>query len=92
VQFSWGPNKAVSNLQKHGVSFEEALSVFRDPLAWIHDDPDHSIGELREIIIGQSSAGRLILVSFTERGDVTRIINARLPDAAERRDYEEGTF
>lgn len=45
MQFSWDPKKAVTNVQKHGVSFEEALSVFRDPLAWIHDDPEHSIGE-----------------------------------------------
>lgn len=90
MQFSWDAKKAVTNLQKHGVSFEEALSVFRDPLAWIHSDPEHSVGEWREIIIGYSDSGRLILVSFTERGDVVRLINARLPDASERRDYEEG--
>lgn len=76
-------------MRKHGVTFEEAITVFRDPLAWIHDDPDHSLGERREIIIGRSSAGHLILVSFTERGDTVRIINARKPDRAERRDYEE---
>jgi len=71
------------------VTFEEALTVFRDDLAWIHDDPDHSIGEDREIIIGTSAKNRLILVCFTERGEVVRIINARRPDSAERRDYEE---
>lgn len=76
---------------KHGVSFEEAITVFLDPLARIHDDPDHSVGEVRELIVGSSSSGRLVLVSFTERGDVVRIINARRPDAAERRDYEEST-
>ncbi|HEV7240356.1 MAG TPA: BrnT family toxin [Thermoanaerobaculia bacterium] len=91
MQFSWDPRKAAANARKHGVTFEEALTVFRDPLARIHDDPDHSIGEWREIITGFSAPGRLILVSFTERGSVTRIINARAPDAAERRDYEEGT-
>jgi uncharacterized DUF497 family protein len=76
-------------VRKHGVTFEEAITVFRDPLAWIHDDPDHSIGEWREIIIGTSTARRLILVSFTERDATVRIINAREPDRAERRDYEE---
>jgi len=89
MQFSWDPGKAETNVRKHGVTFEEAITVFRDPLAWIHDDPDHSLGERREIIIGMSTAGRLILVSFTERGDTVRIINARKPDRAERRDYEE---
>jgi uncharacterized DUF497 family protein len=67
------------------------VTVFLDPLGRIHDDPDHSIGEYREIIVGYAASGRLLLVSFTERGDVTRIINARQPDADERRDYEEGT-
>ena len=89
MQFSWDPRKAETNVRKHGVTFEEAITVFRDPLAWIHDDLDHSIGERREIIIGMSTAGRLILVSFTERGATVRIINAREPDRAERRDYEE---
>jgi uncharacterized DUF497 family protein len=89
VQFSWDPSKAAANVRKHGVTFEEAITVFVDPLAWIHDDPDHSIAERREIIIGTSAAERLILISFTERGDFVRIINAREPDRAERRDYEE---
>jgi uncharacterized protein len=89
VKFSWDPKKAQSNLRKHGVSFEEALTVFRDPLARIHDDPDHSIDERREIIVGTSTAGRLILVSFTNRGDTVRLINARESDGAERYDYEE---
>lgn len=89
MQFSWDPEKAVTNLRKHGVTFEEAITVFHDPLARIHDDPDHSIVERREIIVGMSTAGHLILVSFTERGNTVRIINAREPDRAERRDYEE---
>jgi uncharacterized DUF497 family protein len=88
VQFSWDPRKAETNVRKHGVTFEEAITVFRDPLARIHDDPDHSIGEPREIIIG-TTAGRLILVSFTERGETVRIISAREPDRTERSDYEE---
>jgi uncharacterized protein len=78
-------------VRKHGVSFDEAATVFLDPLARIHDDPDHSIGEVREIIIGHSTAGRLLLICFTERGDSIRIINARHSDARERQDYEEGT-
>jgi uncharacterized DUF497 family protein len=81
--------KASKNLEKHRVSFSEALTVFSDPLARIDDDPDHSFAERREIIFGQSRAGRLLLVSFTERGDIIRIISARQPDNAERKRYEE---
>jgi len=89
VQFTWDPRKALANLQKHGVSFDEAATVFGDPLARIHDDPDHSVGESRELIIGRSAMGKLVLVSFIERGEVLRIINARRPDASERQQYEE---
>jgi uncharacterized DUF497 family protein len=89
VQFSWDPAKARSNLRKHGVSFDEAAAVFRDPLARIHDDPGHSAGESRELIVGRSSADRLLLVSFVERGTVVRIIHARRTDRDERRRYEE---
>jgi len=89
VQFRWDPRKAKTNARKHGVSFEEAITVFLDDLARIHDDTAHSIGEVREIIIGTSAFGRIILVCFTERGDIVRIINAREPDAVERYDYEE---
>ena len=89
MQFIWHPAKARENLRKHGVSFEEATTVFGDPLARIFDDPDHSIGEQREIIFGHSAQNRLLLVSFTERGEFTRIISARRPDATERCDYEE---
>ena len=89
MQFTWDPKKATSNLRKHGVSFQEAITVFFDPLARIHDDPDHSIGEVREIIAGWSAAERLLLVSFTERGDTVRIINARVANAQERRRHEE---
>ena len=87
--FTWSVAKAKQNLAKHGVSFAEALSVFEDPLAKIDDDPDHSVEERREIIFGQSRNGRLLLVSFTERGDIVRIISARLPDSDERKRYEE---
>ena len=89
MQFEWDPKKARENVGKHAVTFEEAMTVFKDPLARIHDDPDHSVGEWREIIIGTSDVGRLILVCFTERGERVRIINARTAEPAERYDYEE---
>ena len=91
MQFEWDPKKARANLRKHGVSFEEGATVFRDPLARIHDDPDHSIGEQREILIGYSTAGQLLLVSFTERGESLRIIHVRRVDPAERHEHEENT-
>ena len=91
MRFSWDATKARSNLRKHDVAFEEAATVFQDDHARIHDDPDHSIGEIREIIVGYSTAGRLLLVSFTERADVIRIINARCANRRERRDYEEAS-
>lgn len=89
MQFTWDPAKAASNQQKHGVSFEEAVTVFFDPLARIHDDPDHSVGEPREVITGFATGGRLLLVSFTERGETVRIINARVANTRERRNHEE---
>lgn len=91
MQFTWDPAKALANARKHGVSFDEAATVFGDPLARVHDDPDHSAEEQREIIIGHSTFGRLLLVSFTERGEFVRIISARRPDAEERQKYEEST-
>ena len=90
MQFMWDPAKARENLRKHGVSFEEATTVFANRLARIFDDPDHSFGERRDIIIGHSARERL-LSSFTERGEFTCIISARRPDARERRDYEENS-
>jgi hypothetical protein len=89
VQFTWHPAKAAENLRKHRVSFSEATTVFGDPLARIFDDPDHSVGEWRELIIGRSTRRRLLLVSFTERGEYIRLISVRRPDARERQDYEE---
>ena len=91
TRFTWDPAKAASNLRKHGVSFEEALTVFGDPLARIHDDPHHSERERREIIVGHSTKGRLLLVSFTERSGVIRLISARGATRHERKDYEEAT-
>ncbi len=89
VGFDWDDRKAASNLANHGVNFEEAMSVFDDDDAKIRDDPDHSIGEHREIIIGFSGADRLLFVSFTERGDVIRLISARVATNREQKLYEE---
>lgn len=81
--------KALANQQKHGVSFEEAATVFANPLAAIFDDPDHSQDELREIVVGHSDRNRVLIVSFTERGGAVRIISARAATPRERKDYEE---
>jgi uncharacterized DUF497 family protein len=90
MRFEWDPRKAASNIRKHRVSFDEALTVFNDLLARIHDDTEHSIAEHREIIIGHSVLGRLVMVFFTERADeVVRIFSARFATRKEREDYEE---
>ena len=89
IVFEWDPAQAVANLAKHGITFEEALTVFMDPLARIHVDPDHSEAESREIIIGHSIQHRLVVVSFVERDGTVRLISARLATKRERRDYEE---
>lgn len=89
LQFEWDPKKAKANLAKHGVSFEEAIAVFRDPLARIFDDEWHSDHEKREIIIGQSIKLDLLLVSFRSLEDRIRLLSARKATRQERRDYEE---
>ena len=89
LHFEWDVNKATANIAKHGVNFEEAATVFRNPISVIFDDEDHSDEELREIIIGHSDSNRLLLVCFTERGDAIRIISARKATRRERKDYEE---
>ena len=92
LSFERDEDKAASNIAKHGITFDEAQTVFGDPLALIFDDEEHSMNELREIIIGHSVLQRLLLVSFTERGDeVVRIISARKANTRERKDYDEGT-
>lgn len=90
MKFEWDPRKAALNLAKHGVSFEEATTAFRDPLSATAPDPDHSVGESRFITFGLSSKGRLLVVSHTERGETTRLISARLATKQERKIYEEG--
>lgn len=88
--FEWGSRKARSNLRKHGITFVEAASVFADPLARIFDDPDHSAEDSREIIIGRSGKGKLLLVCFSEPfEEQIRIISARRATKAEQHDYEE---
>jgi len=77
IVFGWDPDKAAQNEAKHGVPFEEAITVFGDPLARIFNDPDHSIEERREIVIGHSTRQRLLLVWFTERRKCIQIIGAR---------------
>lgn len=90
--FTWDEKKAESNLKKHGVSFEEAMTVFLDPLAYAFEDESHSVRERREIMIGYSGAFRLLVVSFTQRGDTFRIITARLATKKERKEYEENAI
>lgn len=92
MQFEWNSLKATANLKKHGVSFEEAKTVFDNPLAVIFDDEAHSIGEQREIIIGHSRQNRLLLVAFTERFGNVRIISVRLATRQERKDYEQNAL
>ncbi len=92
LRFEWDEDKAASNFLKHGVTFEEACTVFADPLAVIFEDEEHSVEETREILIGHSGMNHLVLVSFTERGeDLVRIISARKASKREKKDYEEGT-
>ena len=89
MNFEWDAAKAEANLKKHGVSFDEAKSVFRDPMYLIFADPDHSIGENRFLVIGVSEASRVLFVSYTERESATRIISARKATRRERKIYEE---
>jgi len=88
LQFEWDSKKAEANKVKHGVSFEEAITVFAGPLARIFEDPEHSETERREIIIGHSNKRNLILVTFVE-DDRVRLISARKATRTERKDYEE---
>ena len=89
MRFEWDPKKAAANLKKHGVLFQEAATVFGDPLAITFQDPDHSDDEERQLTFGLSLQRRLIVVSHTERKDVIRIISARPMERKERAIYEE---
>lgn len=90
MNFEWDEKKAARNLSKHKVSFEEAETVFDDPLYVDFYDPDHSDDEERYLIVGESNRGRLLIVSYTERGDSIRLISAREVTQSEREAYEEG--
>jgi uncharacterized DUF497 family protein len=89
LRFEWDPRKAALNRAKHKVSFEEAVTVFGDPLGRIADDPRHSEGGERYVLLGQSRRHRVLAVMFTERGEVIRLISARKATRRERRSYEE---
>jgi uncharacterized protein len=89
MQFDWNPDKARVNRAKHQVSFQEAATVFKDPLSITFPDPNHSIEEVRWVIIGQSRNGRLLFVAHTDRDNLARIISAREVTRQERLIYEE---
>ena len=91
VTFEWDARKAAANFKKHGVAFEDAATVFLDPLATTFPDPDHSLDEQREITIGYTMKGYLAFVSHCERGERIRIISARRATRTECDHYEKGT-
>ena len=86
--FEWDKSKAETNRLKHGVTFEEATTVFSDPLSMLRTDPDHSLDEQRYIVLGMSNQRRLLVVAFAERPPQTRLISARRATRKERRQYE----
>lgn len=90
MNFEWDSDKARRNLQKHRVSFDEAATAFGDPLSVTIDDPDHSVGEQRLLLLGQTLLGKLVVVAHLDDGETIRIISARLAERHERRQYEEG--
>jgi len=89
LQFVWDREKAAANRRKHGVNFEEAATAFGDPLSITIPDPDHSAGEERWLLVGESGAGRLLVVAYTERANEIRLITARAATRRERQTYEE---
>ena len=90
MEFAWDNKKAKQNLKKHGVSFQEAATVFGDSLAITFDDPDHSFDEHRLLTFGTTRTGKMVIVSHTQRSGSMRIISARLMGKHERNIYEEG--
>ena len=89
LRFEWDPRKAAKNLAKHGVSFEEAATVFGDPLGCIASDPRHSVEEERFVLLGLSRGRRFLVVMFAESGEAVCLISARRPTRRERSEYEE---
>lgn len=90
MKFEWHKTKAAANIRKHGISFDEAATVFADLFSHIYPDVDHSDDETRFLIIGMSQAERILVVSHTDRGEQVRIISAREATRKERLFYEEG--
>ena len=90
MRFTWDEDKATSNIIKHGISFDEATTVFGDTLSDTFPDPDHSFDEHRFIIIGASDRGKILVIAHTDDGELVRIISAREATHGERRSYEEG--
>jgi hypothetical protein len=88
MKFEWNESKDQANQRKHGISFQEATTVFGDPLAATVPDPDHSHGEPRYVTMGYSTSNRMVVVSHTEEGENFRIISAREANAHERKTYE----
>jgi uncharacterized DUF497 family protein len=88
MRFEWDADKAAQNIKKHRVSFDEAVTVFYDPLAATFDDPDHSNNENRLVTVGYSAQGRLLVVCHVERGVATRLISARRATVRERKRHE----
>ena len=87
--FEWDPAKAADNLRKHGVTFDEATETFGDPLSLNMPDPNHAVREARFLVLDLSRSGRLLVVSYAERGVRTRLISARPASRSERQRYEE---
>ena len=90
MRIDWDPKKARANLRKHKVSFEEAATALNDPMGATGPDPDHSTGEHRFITFAVSDAGRMLVVSHADVGEIIRIISARAASRGERKIYEEG--
>jgi uncharacterized DUF497 family protein len=88
MRFEWDGTKAAENLKRRRVSFDEAVTVFYDPLAATFDDPDHSDDEGRLVTVGYSARGRVLVVCHVERGAATRLISARRATARERKRHE----
>ncbi|HEX6018222.1 MAG TPA: BrnT family toxin [Burkholderiaceae bacterium] len=91
ITFQWDPAKAATNQRKHGVSFEEAVTAFADPLSLTIADPGHSTGEARCLLLGRATSGHLLVVAHTDRGATIRLISARRATRRERKTYEEDT-
>ncbi len=89
MRFAWEEKKAAGNIVKHGVSFEEAVTVFGDPLSDTFPDPYHSLDEHRFIITGSAESGKILVVAHTDDGELVRIISAREATHGERKSYEE---